>query len=516
MQLIKTVNTVLKNAKVMPAGKANNRQTLSKAFLTEQAVQQKKIIEAAKPPVPQPHTKPAPGLYKGKVVQSKIGSIWKSSVVAKEGDQKPTVKPSTSRVESRRVDNFTRRRSMSVADLPRRADQKPKSTQSNSVSGGPLPVSKRPVTDRPPTALHSAPPPSRTTRPAPPSSVRTSVVTKIVRDKKVNKPSVSSSLSQYRVPMESAEERRAKLADWLASKGKVLKRPVMSATLPAKTNHVKPEPSQVPTATAVVPVLSANQPGEAARIEDPASDASSPLTMNATLDLLDNSDLDLPVDPEPRVNDIVVNLCEALSALATDEDELQQKDQSDDCEMVGGTANEDEENKEMPEKTADCKEEAEVKEDVETESDKYSEEEDDCKEYEIEEEEDETKKTEVTPTIGDASSVKYNVKTTPYLQSVKKGLQGEVHSACTGSRKRPGIKDLKFLTPVRRSSRIHRNSSRLPPMVLDHDPCVTSLAELVQLDGGDDANAYIYRKNPALLKDSQDPKKELLSDSEYF
>ncbi|CAL8235604.1 unnamed protein product [Boreogadus saida] len=526
MQLIKTViNTVQKNAKAMPAGNANKRQTLSKAFLTEQAVKQKKIIESAKPP--QPHTKPAPGLYKGKVIQSKIGSIWKTSVVANEGDKKPTARPSTAKVESRRVDNLSKRLTMSVADLPCRADHKPKSTRSKSVSDGPLPVPKRPVTGRPPTALRTAPPPHRSTRPAPPISANTSVMTKEtetrnVRDKKVYQPSVSSSLSQYRVPMESAAERRAKLADWLASKGKVPKRPVRSATLtaktlPAKTSRVEPEPSQVPTATAVVPVPSASQPGEAARGEDPARDASSPLTMNATLDLLDNSDLDLPVYPEAGVNDIVVNLCEALSALATDEDELQQKDQSDDCEMADGMANQDE--KELSENVAGCKEvkedeEVEVKEEEETESD--SEEEDDCKEYEIDEEESEMKKTEATPMMEDASSVKYNVKTTPYLQSVKKGLQGEVRSACAGSRKRPGIKDLKFLTPVRRSSRIHRNSCRLPPLVLDHDPCVTSLAELVQLDGDDDSNAYIYRKNPALLKDSPDPKKELLNDSEYF
>ena len=74
--------------------------------------------------------------------------------------------------------------------------------------------------------------------------------------------------------------------------------------MPAKTSHVESEPSQVPTATAVVPVPSASQPGEAARCEDSTSDASSPLTMNDTLDLLDNSDLDLPVYPMPRVNDV--------------------------------------------------------------------------------------------------------------------------------------------------------------------------------------------------------------------
>ena len=99
--------------------------------------------------------------------------------------------------------------------------------------------------------------------------------------------------------------------------------------------------------------------------------------------------------------------------------ELQQKDQSDDCEMADGMENQDK--KELSENVADCKEvkedeetEVEVKEEEETESD--SEEEDDCKEYEIDEEESEMKKTEATPMMEDASSVKYNVKTTPYLQ----------------------------------------------------------------------------------------------------
>lgn len=60
------------------------------------------------------------------------------------------------------------------------------------------------------------------------------------------------------------------------------------------------------------------------------------------------------------------------------------------------------------------------------------------------------------------------------------------------------IKDLKFLTPVRRSCRIGRNSCHLPTMLQEHDPCVSSLAELLKLD--DSPNAFIYRKNPALME----------------
>lgn len=124
-----------------------------------------------------------------------------------------------------------------------------------------------------------------------------------------------------------------------------------------------------------------------------------------------------------------------------------------------------------------------------------------------------------------ASVIKYSVKTTPYLQrwgcvlfitvlnfiiflipllrhvfSVRKTIEDEVNVST--SKRKSGIKDLKFLTPVRRSCRIQRQSSCLPSMLVDHDPCVSSLAELVQLD--DDANAYIYRKNPALLQELPD------------
>ncbi len=91
-----------------------------------------------------------------------------------------------------------------------------------------------------------------------------------------------------------------------------------------------------------------------------------------------------------------------------------------------------------------------------------------------------------------------------YLQtslfSVKKTIEDDASTST--SRRKSNIKDLKFLTPVRRSCRIQHKSSRLPSMLVDHDPCVSSLAELVMMD--DDPNAYIYRKNPALLEDLPD------------
>ncbi|KAF4025623.1 hypothetical protein G4228_017867 [Cervus hanglu yarkandensis] len=84
--------------------------------------------------------------------------------------------------------------------------------------------------------------------------------------------------------------------------------------------------------------------------------------------------------------------------------------------------------------------------------------------------------------------IKYNVSTTPYLQSVKKKMQfDETNSA---------YKELKFLTPVRRSRRLQEKTSKLPDMLKDHYPCVSSLEQLTEL--GRETDAFVCRPNTAL------------------
>ncbi|MCI4387944.1 hypothetical protein PGIGA_G00079840 [Pangasianodon gigas] len=145
---------------------------------------------------------------------------------------------------------------------------------------------------------------------------------------------------------------------------------------------------------------------------------------------------------------------------------------------------------------------------VKTEEEKKLFEGDEEEDGEEDEEEDEEEKMDSTPAdVLDACVVKYSVKTTPFLQSVKKRMEGEMAPGTPGSRRKSSIKELRFLTPVRRSSRIHRNSSRLPGMLNEHDPCVSSLAELELLDAAD-SNAYIYRRNPALLQHLPDQRPE--------
>ncbi|XP_066237050.1 cytoskeleton-associated protein 2 isoform X2 [Saccopteryx leptura] len=86
--------------------------------------------------------------------------------------------------------------------------------------------------------------------------------------------------------------------------------------------------------------------------------------------------------------------------------------------------------------------------------------------------------------------IKYNVSTTPSLKSVKKKMQfDETHST---------FKELKFLTPVRRSQRLQDKTSKLPDMLKDHYPCVSSLEQLTEL--GDEIDAFICRPNAALSR----------------
>ncbi|XP_075418996.1 cytoskeleton-associated protein 2-like [Tenrec ecaudatus] len=88
----------------------------------------------------------------------------------------------------------------------------------------------------------------------------------------------------------------------------------------------------------------------------------------------------------------------------------------------------------------------------------------------------------------DSCMIKYNVSTTPYLQSVKnKILFDEPNSI---------FKELKFLTPVRRSRRLQDKLSKLPEMLKDHYPCVSSLEQLTEL--GSDTDAFVCRPNAAL------------------
>nr|XP_057943496.1 cytoskeleton-associated protein 2 [Doryrhamphus excisus] len=405
------------------------------------------ILSHQVPPRAATSSKVALGMYKGKIVQSKIGSIWKSSTAQ-----------AVPKTENQRADNLAKHPPKPAVAVRPPRNVRPMTT----AATAPRNTGSRNIT--------TAPTQTRT----------------LVTDKKVKKPPVTSTLSQYRAT-ETAQEKRAKLAEWLASKGKTLKRPAMT-TAPPKTKTSttakvdnklksdvtsKPDPRREPEpGIHAVPTTSVClQAQEAVKLA-----TQTPVIINTTLDLLENSDPDLSA-VQDGVDDVVVNLCGALDAMQTPS-----KCQDDADEEVGVI--EDGSVKEETFKNEDS--DQRVKDDMEESEQKVQSDEDQSDEN-----------VENVLQMDQASVVKYSVKTTPHLQSVKKKIQREVQTSA--SRKKSNIKDLKFLTPVRRSCRIEHRSSHLPPMLLDHDPCVSSLSELAQLD--DDLNAYIYRKNPGLVEE---------------
>lgn len=126
---------------------------------------------------------------------------------------------------------------------------------------------------------------------------------------------------------------RAKLAEWMASKGKTFKRPAMATTAaaaaPSKTKagvkpaadvKTQPEPqpesgvqtrTEAQSATHCQPEasLEAHELDSAAQCADnkdteQTAPSQTPAIMNTTLDLLENSDADVSFEPQDRVDDV--------------------------------------------------------------------------------------------------------------------------------------------------------------------------------------------------------------------
>ncbi|XP_060764217.1 cytoskeleton-associated protein 2 isoform X2 [Neoarius graeffei] len=491
--------------------KSNNsdptqRKTLSQAFRTEQTLRHRKLVlETQKPPPSVPPKSLLPGTYKGRVVQSKIDCFRKppSGHEKKPSENKPKAetvvrsKPATvlsvssrvgvqSSLESRAKSGLDTRVKVQKT-VPQRQIQTKTLVRTATVSAKPSAVSAKSSTiSRKPVTMSARPP----------------TVTSFIKKKEPSKPataareqkpqkSVSSSISQYRIRVESAEERRAKLAEWLALKGKTLKRPAMTEKSAPPSCKPQTNAEDADKAQPKVVTVSEAEQSEVPQ-RKPAFSNSPSHILNTTLDLLDNSDTELPTEPE-----VVVNLCKQLEAMETPS--------SCESETKAGRNAEVKTEEEMAE--YEILEEEELGEEKPKDIAEEEDGEEEKRAFRVNEEEeqklfeggDEEKMDSTPADVVDAFVVKYSVKTTPFLQSVKKRMEGELAPATPGSRRKSSIKELKFLTPVRRSSRIHRNSSRLPDVLNEHDPCVSSLAELELLDAAD-SNAYIYRKNPALLQ----------------
>ncbi|NXE35961.1 CKAP2 protein, partial [Ptilorrhoa leucosticta] len=83
-------------------------------------------------------------------------------------------------------------------------------------------------------------------------------------------------------------------------------------------------------------------------------------------------------------------------------------------------------------------------------------------------------------------SMRYNLPTTPYLESVKMHPEANDCSA----------KDLKIVTPLRYSQRLREKMCKLPDAVKDQDPCVSSLEQLGDLESK--ASVFIHKQSNAV------------------
>lgn len=193
-----SVKTFLKDAA------ADKQPARNKAILGEQVGKDNKITEGILGP---PATAPSKlGVYKGKVIQSKIGAIWKTSTTALSAETKPTTtttKPSTIKAKIPNVKNGVRSTSAAAAaPIWRPAVQRPAQVPRSAVTCR-YPAPRPPPSARP---VHS-----KMTNTAPrlhkKPTINENFKPSITRAEKVNKPA-SSNLSQYRLTTETAEERR--------------------------------------------------------------------------------------------------------------------------------------------------------------------------------------------------------------------------------------------------------------------------------------------------------------------
>ncbi|NXU26469.1 CKAP2 protein, partial [Thalassarche chlororhynchos] len=86
--------------------------------------------------------------------------------------------------------------------------------------------------------------------------------------------------------------------------------------------------------------------------------------------------------------------------------------------------------------------------------------------------------------------MRYNPSTTPYLESVK------VHHEANDS----SAKDLKIVTPLRYSQRIREKMCKLSDTVKEQDPCVSSFEQLAELESK--ATAFSHKQSNALKETS--------------
>lgn len=502
-------------------------KTLKEKQMKDEKVKLAPTKEETKPP-----TKPVLGAYRGRIVQSKINSFRKNSENKDLPEQNKiqTVRPQP----SASVPAKTLARPSAMDVRPKRPVIPPVSSQirpSNTLTKSrtdPATVRRttlhqqRPVQQKAPPAK----PPPKTgavkNNPVLPMAKTSAPVKTLPATQKNKAAPPLPTASKFVRPKESAEDRKARLAEWRQSKGKVIKRPG-TVSLPSTNNvpkempAIKTEPEEPQEESRPLYWTTMAEEDEQERftekIRQTFGDCQKLIDEGCpreeVLSLLDNQVQTVPeakkfsgyweclarlekrdgklykviavceeavaggVQPLDQLRAI---LAEALVQLKPDPEECERKENVEDL------------------KSEELK--TEVKEETVETTVKGKKRRGKAKAVKFETTDPSTpekpKNSESTPQNGDAASsvIRFEIRSTPRLEKMKKLQLTEGGSS---------IKSIKFLTPVRRSGRLERKSHRLPDMLKDHDPCISGIDQLGDLEDTDPcSSAYIFRKNSAL------------------
>uniref|UniRef100_A0A8C5Y0S7 Cytoskeleton associated protein 2 n=1 Tax=Microcebus murinus TaxID=30608 RepID=A0A8C5Y0S7_MICMU len=471
----------------------SQHMTLSQAFhLKNNSKKKQMTTEKSKQDVNMPK-KPVLGSYRGQIVQSKINSFRKPLQVKDESsaateklsttilkDTKPQpVNTSSVKVKSNRPSNITAvtkfvRTTSQNTPLVRPPIRSHHDNTQDAMKQGTSRTSSNITIWKGPREkeLHSKPVSCSVKTSSSQDIKRNKVLSRSITSEIVDRPALSSNTkliekskltdqrrhtiakatinSRSTQPKETSEQRRVRLSEWRAGKGRVLKRPPNSVVTQREPEGQNEKPVGSFWTTMA-------EEDEQRLFTDKVNN-----TFSECLNLINEPIEEMRhtiVDILTMKSQEKVNFGENIEACATKEEVQEIK-----CEDIG--VNLEPETPEIENKHhrnvlfQEC--EKEPTNDV---------------------------KTPNTETRG-SCLIKYNVSTTPYLQSVKKKVQFDETNST--------FKELKFLTPVRRSRRLQEKTSKLPDMLKDHYPCVSSLEQLTEL--GSETDAFVCRPNVALCR----------------
>ncbi|NXC94259.1 CKAP2 protein, partial [Certhia familiaris] len=553
--------------------------SLSKAILEVKRIKERHLtVEKQNASINAPK-KPALGRYRGKVIQSKINSFWKAVKPEGEKSSLPDKKPFPS--ATKQAANSSTTKSCNTVLKTIKVTNSPKSVKSNSV----LPFHSKP-SDKAATnsqtglkkQLTFAVAPKKATVPKvvggrgpQPQKASSSNPDRKVRgvkkhadfcgDARPEAPAKSTSGAKSGqnfkmdgnrksiLPKESAEERRARLDEWRASRGKVMRRPPIRALLEPQSKREEQELSATDrekvtkTLNDCLQLIEQGHQGDevCAMLEDliqsfpgvkklakywiccmrqqmghlgkliavyeeailagavPKEELRHTLisTIKNTEGLFNSDNGETLI--EAHLSDIVEISKEANSSVepvqGTFKDLCPDDDQKEESEKGESVNNKKVETSseiiKIEEIDLDLKPRGEI---LSKKNKKHKAKERAKKKGKCEREQNEDGIKNKAQAINspekenDTSySMRYNPPTTPYLESVKMHAEANDCSA----------KDLKIVTPLRYSQRIREKMCKLSDAVKDQDPCVSSLEQLESK-----ATDYIHKQSNVLQETS--------------